>query len=65
MSSGSGASGGGGGAEEEEKMETEEEVRRKLIHDKLSYQDWEYYDDSTVLTAFWQIFVDEERDFAK
>ena len=28
-------------------------------------QDWEYYDDSTVLTEFWQKFVDEERDFSK
>ena len=28
-------------------------------------EDWEYYDDSTVLTDFWQKFVDEERDFSK
>ena len=42
-----------GGGETSEKMETEDE------------EDWEYYDDSTVLTAFWQIFVDEERNFAR
>jgi len=28
-------------------------------------EDWEYYDDNNVLTDFWQVFVNEERDFAK
>ena len=32
---------------------------------EILLQDWEYYDDSTVLTEFWQKFVDEERDFSK
>ena len=32
--------------------------------DKME-EDWEYYDDSTVLTDFWQKFVDEERDFSR
>ena len=32
---------------------------------QILLQDWEYYDDSTVLTEFWQKFVDEERDFSK
>jgi len=33
--------------------------------DSKMEEDWEYYDDNSVLTDFWQAFVTEEREFSK